>query len=302
MTGFPVYPVIDRQVVNRYRRNYGLGDEIGVDHIKSHWELEIALTDRLLKSAKSERPKVFRECYTELYTKLPWLNKTESFPQNYSHWARLIKKRAKIFEIGSGKAELLKYPVSLGHDCVGTELTDARGAKHAVHDAGLKWHQTDGVNLTRFEPESSYDVVISSQVVEHLHPDDILEHFCNARKILKVGGRYLFDTPHIGAGPADLSTIFGLDRPVCMQLKEYSFLDLRDLLKQAGFSSTSAILYRRRPVQVGPYSSSLYLQYCCFWDWLINRLGIPPRVERKLGDTVLRLFIVPTNIWMCAIK
>lgn len=301
MTVLPFSPVIDQRVVDRYRRNYGLGNDIGANHVKSHWELEIALTDKLLKSTKAERRKVFSECYTELYAKLPWLNKAETRSYDYSRWGRLINKKSRIIEIGSGNAQLLKYLASLGHDCVGTEITDERGAKHAG-DAELKWHLTDGVNLAQFEAESSYDVVISSQVVEHLHPDDILEHFYNAKKILKEGGRYIFDTPLIGTGPADLSLVFGFDRPVCMHLKEYSFLEMRHLLKRAGFSSVDAVLYRRWPVPIGPYSSSWYFRYCCAWDWLIERIGMSPRFERRLRKYILRLLFVPTGIWLCAIK
>jgi SAM-dependent methyltransferase len=229
---------------------------------------------------------VFSECYTELYTKLPWLNAPEIAAHDYSPWSRLINQKSRIFEIGSGKAPLLKYLTSLGHECVATEITQERGAKHAADTAGLTWHLTDGVNLAEFEAESSYDVVISTQVIEHLHPDDMLAHFSNPLRILKVGGRYIFDTPHAGTGPHDLSLVFCLDRPVCMHLKEYNFLELRKLLTRAGFSSVSAVLYRPR-LRVGPYMSSLFLHYCCAWDWLIGRIGISSTQQRALRRSML---------------
>lgn len=295
--------MINQQVVDRYRRNYELGNDIGEYHVRRHWELETALTGKLLRSNRAERWNVFSECYTELYAKLPWLNKPEIASYDYSPWSRLIGQKSRIFEIGSGKAQLLKYLVSVGHDCVATEITTERGAKHAADLTGLTWHQTDGVNLAQFEMAASYDVVISTQVVEHLHPDDILEHFSSAARILKVGGRYIFDTPHAGAGPNDLSLVFDLDRPVCMHLKEYDYLELWTLLKRAGFASVGAVLHRPR-MRVGPYSSSLFLHYCCAWDWLIERIGISTRHQRELrrGFLLQRLFSVPRNIWLCATK
>jgi SAM-dependent methyltransferase len=296
-------PMVDQKVVDRYRQNYALNDEIGIDHVKRHWELETALTEKLLKSGKADRWKVFSECYTKLYSELPWLNKVENQADDYSLWGSLINPRSRIFEIGSGKAQLLKYLASLGHDCVATEITIERGAKHAPKEPGLEWRETDGVNLARFEASGSYDVVISSNVIEHLHPDDILEHFYNVAKILKPGGRYIVDTPHVGTGPHDLSRVFDFDRPVCMHLREYTFLEMRDLLRRAGFSATGAVLYRRRPLPVGPYTSAGFLKYCCAWDWFIERSGISFKLQRRLRNGLLqRVCCLPTYIWLCATK
>lgn len=296
--------MLDEQTVDRYRQNYGLGNDIGLEHVKNHWELETALTERLRRSSKMDRWKVFDECYTELYAKLPWLNKTEEQGHDYSPWSVLIGDESKIFEVGSGKAQLMKYLASLGHKCVATEITHERGAKHAADNSGLTWHRTDGINLALFEEDSSYDVVISTQVVEHLHPDDILDHFNNAAKILKVGGRYIFDTPHRGAGPHDLSRVFDLDLSICMHLKEYSFMEMSSLLKRAGFSAVAAVLYRgpEQQLPIGPYSSRWFFRYCLSWDWLIERIHVSRKLERKLRNGPLPRLLLPTNIWICATK
>ncbi len=300
LSSFP--PRIDATVIRRYRTNYQLGDEIGEYEVKRHWELESTLARRLLTSDKSTRWSVFQECYTELYSTLPWLNESETAPaDSLRPWLKLVPKGAKVFEIGSGKAHLLKYLVSQGYDCVATEITRERGEKHAAGVGDLKWHVTDGVNLAKFESPSSYDVVISTNVVEHLHPDDILDHLRNVREILRPGGYYIFATPHVGVGPSDVSRVYGFDRAVCMHLKEYNFIELGALLTYAGFRSPKAILFRQRPFKVGPLPSGWFFKYCCMWDRVTRRMNLSPKNER-LFRSALRLAVVPKNIWLMGEK
>jgi SAM-dependent methyltransferase len=295
-------PTIDEAVVSRYRANYNFGTEIGKNEVRQHWQLESALTQKLLASNKDNRWAVFEDCYTELYSKLPWLNVSDdSSLDQYWPWASLISKNSKIFEIGSGGAHLLKYLVSQGYDCVATEVTRERGARHSRESAGLAWHVTDGVNLKKFEEPESYEVAISSQVIEHLHPDDILDHFTSVREILKPNGQYIFDTPHAGIGPCDLSVVFGFQRPVCMHLKEYNFIELGEIIERAGFKTVKAVLFRRRPFAIGPWASSCFYRYCRAWDRAIKAIGLSPDRERAMRSA-LRLLFVPTNIWMIAAK
>jgi SAM-dependent methyltransferase len=230
------------------------------------------------------------------------LNKSEDVPvASLRPWLKLVPRRAKVFEVGSGKAHLLKYLVSQGYDCVATEITQERGEKHAADVGELKWHITDGINLAKFEGASSYDVVISTQVVEHFHPDDMLDHFRNVREILRPGGYYIFDTPHVGAGPSDVSKVYGFDRAVCMHLKEYDFIELGELLMHAGFRSPKAVMFRRRPFKVGPFVSELFFRYCCAWDRIARKAKVSPRTQRMFRSA-LRFVFVPTNIWLVAEK
>ncbi|WP_439374653.1 class I SAM-dependent methyltransferase [Bradyrhizobium sp. DASA03120] len=298
----PIAPRIDAATIRRYRATYQLGDEIGEYEVRRHWEVESALSRRLLASDKSTRWSVFQECYTELYSTLPWLNESESVAaDSLRPWLKLIPKRAKVFEVGSGKAHLLKYLASQDYDCVATEITQERGEKHAAGMSNLKWHITDGVNLAKFEPPSSYDVVISTSVVEHLHPDDMLDHLRNVREILKPGGCYIFVTPHVGAGPSDVSKVYGFDRAVCMHLKEYNFIELGELLTRAGFLAPKAVLFRQRPFKFGPFASGLFFKYCCAWDRMARILSLSPRNECSFRRA-LRLAFVPTAIWLAAEK
>jgi SAM-dependent methyltransferase len=295
---------IDDHTVSRYRRNYGLGPEIGADHVERHLKLEFELTQQLLASSRSSRWKIFYDCYTTLYKELPWLNKTDGEADGVVGpdtllWASLLGSKATIFEVGSGQARLLKYLTSIGHSCVATEITPERGSKHLNRGDGLIWRNTDGIHLAQFEKTQNYDFVISSQVVEHLHPDDLVDHFNNARMILKPGGEYIFDTPHRGAGPHDLSLVFELDRAIFMHLREYTFLELRAALRVAGFREIRAIF-----VTSGfqPRRSALYLEYCILWDRMLTALRLHPRTERRMRWSwrVRNKLRLPPNIWLSA--
>jgi SAM-dependent methyltransferase len=289
--------VIDEATIGRYRRNYSLDQSIERDHVQKHWELETRLTEELLGSRPEDRWETFERCYSTLYTELPWLNKpSERDPRQFRPWLRLVPRDATVFEVGSGKAELLHFLAANGRKCVATEITKERGSKHASDDSSLIWHSTDGVHLDQFEPPNSYDVVISTQVAEHFHPDDLLPHLQAVRSILRPGGRYLFDTPHRGTGPHDLSLVFGLDHAVCMHLREYTYVELKRALKDAGFSRIQSVFSWRG---FGPIPSKLYLAYCCGWDKLIGWAHLPPAFERKLRRR-LRWVALPSNIWLSA--
>lgn len=294
------------EILSRYRSTYGLSEAIGVEHVERHKQLEGELTRKLLDSTPQDRWRVFDDAYTTLYASLPWLNEGVGHrPPDAKNvaWQRLIGKPAKkIFEVGSGKGHLIRHLARLGHQCVATEITVERGAKHVRNVEGVEWRITDGVHLADFEQPETYDVVICSQVIEHLHPDDVLTHFENARKILKPGGRYIFDTPHVGAGPHDLSLVFELDRAAFMHLREYDFRELRGFAEKAGFGKVGAVLcYPSTKLTIGPLESSLLLKFYCLVDDVFSTLKLAPSRERKIRR-LLRAAMIPTNIWLVAHK
>jgi 2-polyprenyl-3-methyl-5-hydroxy-6-metoxy-1,4-benzoquinol methylase len=235
----------DEELVIRYANNYNLNhDAITIDMVQKHWILEKELTKQLLKSTPQNRLSVFYESYNTLYNELPWLAKSGSnvndavSEQIYSkRWLPFLNdiKEKKVYEIGSGNGSLITFLASKGAICTGTEISEGRPDKHT--ESNLEWHSTDGVNLTDYEAKESYDIVISDQVIEHLHPDDISLHFKGVFEILKPRGRYIFYTPSYYRGPGDVSLIFGTLEAEGMHLKEYKYNEVQQLLKSAGFNT-----------------------------------------------------------------
>lgn len=240
-----------QELINRYCANYGIPKEANIteNDILEHWHLELELTKQLLESTTDNRWDVFEKCYTTLYTKLEWLNKfidkhSPTPPEIlFKDWAYLIGEAPKkIYEVGSGRAEMISYLASLGHECKATEITRERGEKHVSAKLdNLDWGISDGVHFEKFEAPNTYDFVISNQVIEHMHPDDFPEHCKHVRSILKPEGKYIVCAPHPWHGPADISAVFKYDKAIGMHLKEYTNYEIYSHLKRAGFKKVTAI-------------------------------------------------------------
>ena len=297
-----------QELVERYKKNYHISPEAEIteEMVLSHWELEKRLTGEILESSRENRWEVTDRCYTELYSRLDWLNKycntTDCLPEEkkFHRWSSLLGKAPlSVYEIGSGKGELISFLAKSGHRCKGTEITRERGKKYTLEGSNLSWGTSDGVHLEGFEEANSFDVVISSHVVEHLHPDDLGEHLANVRGILKEGGHYLLTTPHGYIGPGDISAVFKRERTMGMHLKEYTFREMREALKRAGFRKVSAVwslipqgICRTLGVSINPRRSRLYLSYLCFLEGFLGR--IPSQsVRRVVSLLAVGLFFEP---------
>ncbi|MGA1977602.1 MAG: class I SAM-dependent methyltransferase [Bacteroidales bacterium] len=235
----------ESELVRRYKEQYRIRDEVTItpEMVLKHWNLERELTERLIKSNPDNRWEVFDYCYSALYRECEWLNKyiekKDPIPIEieYKVYTDIIGNLPKqIYEIGSGEASLISYLALNGHKCVATEISRERGEKHVPGNDNLTWRSTDGIHLERFEEGNEYDYVISNAVVEHLHPDDICDHFKGVRFILKPGGKYILFTGHKFYGPMDISRVFEMKKPMGMHLKEYMINELFRQLKKAGFS------------------------------------------------------------------
>lgn len=304
-----------QELVRRYKKNYAIpGDApITEEMILTHWELEKRLTAELLTSNPENRWEIFDRCYTELYSKLGWINQ---FVQadggirsdvRHHNWRSLIgEPPQRIYEVGSGKAELITYLADSGFTCKATEITRERGRNLSAESPNLSWGVSDGIHLDHFESPHSFDVVISDQVIEHLHPDDVLYHFKSARNILAEGGRYIFSTPHRCAGPSDVSAVFRHNEPAGMHLHEYTYGELIKICARAGFSRVSAVLaFPARLSKLSgqrfkPSCSYFYLRYACALENLL--LLLPQSSFRRKMAKLMKLALFMPNIFMITRK
>jgi SAM-dependent methyltransferase len=98
------------------------------------------------------------------------------------------------------------------------------------------------------------DVVYSNQLVEHLHPDDLVQQLGSVRSVLRPDGTYLCVTPNRLNGPHDISKYFD-DEATGLHIKEYTNAELKALFLAAGFSDCCAYAgaegrYLRLPVSL----------------------------------------------------
>ncbi len=285
-----------QELIARYKANYSIPAEAPVTEqmILAHWELEKQLTHELLSSTPQNRWETFERCYTRLYSDLEWLNRIvgESRPAAAGHkhdkWCNAIgAPPLALYEIGSGKGELITYLAQQGFRCKATEVTRERGEKHLKASVpNLLWGVSDGVHLERFESAASYDLVISDQVLEHFHPDDIAAHLRGVHQILKPGGRYIFSTPHRFSGPHDVSRVFKCDKPCGMHLKEYTYREFVAALRQAGFKRAYYAFIPARNEAGKRFWGGLYLRVLLTVEALLA--FIPTHKARRLCAKLLR--------------
>ena len=287
----------DAELIERYRGNYDLPAEVSIsaEQIRHHLAFEQDLTRQLLESSPETRWDVFERCYDQLYSELPWLAGS-SGQTDFRPWYTLLGRPPKrVYEVGSGAGNLARYLAARGFEVTATDVSRERGGARE-DDAGVTWEVTDGVHLDEFAPAGSFDVVISDQVIEHLHPDDAPLHFRAAHALLRPGGRYVFKTPHALTGPHDVSRVFGLSRPVGMHLREYDCDTMRSLLEKAGFARAGAVF--AIPGTRIAFSSSLYLAGLVRLERALARLG-PARARRVAhalrGPLRPRVFLVATR-------
>lgn len=314
------------ELITRYKRNYSIPNEVQIteDMVLAHWELEKDLTKELLESNSENRWEVFERAYTKLYSKLQQQNpllqenrqtletKDENLDK-YETWIQIIgSPPKKIYEIGSGRGEMIAYFAQCGFECKATEITKERGSKYVTEASPcLSWGNSDGVHLDNFEQTEFYDLVVSNQVIEHLHPEDLIVHFKSAYKILIKQGRYIFTTPHCHTGPHDISAIFGYDNPKGMHLKEYTYKELSDSLKLAGYK----YIYCAVPAKIKKILSVLGIkkeeQITAIGVFYLNMMlmvenilfAIPIKKVRRFFSRLLRkVYLFADNIFLVAQK
>jgi SAM-dependent methyltransferase len=282
------------KLVGRYREVFGLRGDTALTEqgIRRHLELETALSHELRASAPAARWETFERCYDRLYSELPWLVGTGG-AANPGLWSRLIgPPGSRVYEVGSGAGELAQGLAQAGYLVTATDVSRQRGDR--VQRPNLIWATTDGVHLDRFAAPGSFDAVISNQVIEHLHPDDLDSHLRSALSLLAPGGRYAFATPHRLTGPHDVTQVLDLDAPHGMHLREYTNIELMRALRHAGFQRLRSVQYSPR-LYPHPIPSRVHLWTMVALEAGLDRLTVSRAraVARRLrGPLRLDVFMV----------
>ena len=276
----------------RYRRHYGIPGHVplDLDDLRHHLVVELEVTRELLASAPESRRETFERGYSRIYNELWWFNAADEGAADRvdpSPWIKMIgPPPRRVYEVASGQGGLARALARSGYEVEATDITIERGGDRAP-EPNLRWSTTDGVHLDHDAQPSAYDAVISDQFVEHLHPDDLIDHFRGASALLKPGGRYAFRTPHGPSGPWDSSLVFGFPVALGTHLREYGFAERVAALQAAGFATVMAEspgLGQRRRGRVHP--SARYLRYLLAVE---ARLApIPLRTRRWLALRLLR--------------
>jgi SAM-dependent methyltransferase len=153
-----------------------------------------------------------------------WLYETTLTPLDRA-FLRGLPPARRVLDIGAGNGRFARAAAA-AHWVVALEISsEAIAAMRAP--AGAKDHpaicQASGLRLPFMA--GSFDVVVSQDLIEHLHPGQLEPHLAEAYRVLAPGGRYLLHTPSRLQG----STSFGL------HLREYQLRELRRAARACGF-------------------------------------------------------------------
>lgn len=215
-----------------------------LERLRHHYEVEKELAGRLRQSTREERVSLFATLYGELFDRVPDHPRLtrrvtpEDSRRKVAAQMRILQPFLKpdsvLLEFAPGDGRLAAAAAAKVKKVIGVDISDQRESADES-PANLDLVVYDGYNLT--VPAASVDVCFSYQFLEHLHPDDVGPHFEIARRVLKSGGVYVFDTPHRYTGPHDISAFF-TDELECFHFQEWTHREMRKLLKKHGFSTT----------------------------------------------------------------
>lgn len=206
---------------------------------RKHYELEKALAERIKAAPASDRARIAGEAMDTVFREIPW-HPMLTLPAD-EYRKRLARKIAAfspwipsgkdLLDIGCGKGEMTAAFAGRSKTCTGIDVS-AEILKGAPRIPNVTYIVMDAVTLDL--PDDSFDIAFSSQLIEHLHPDDVARHFAAVARVLRPGGRYVFNTPNRINGPWDVSRYFD-EVATGFHLKEWTYAELVDVLRAAGF-------------------------------------------------------------------
>lgn len=215
--------------------------------LEKHYRIEKHLAQKLRNSSpEARRAGLYKSVYDELFATCEQIygrpfgvstNKEKKIASAMRILDRFLDKESVFLEIGSGRCELSIFLSEKVRSVYALEVASELDPKHHA-PRNLNFVLSDGVNIP--VPEGSITVAYSSQVMEHLHPDDAVAQLINIRRALAPGGVYVCVTPNSLSGPHDVSKYFD-HVATGLHLKEYQYNQLSSLFHRVGFSKVYAI-------------------------------------------------------------
>lgn len=258
-----------------------------LDQVTNHFRVERKLAEQLKASPRALRCSIYSTMYDELFRLVPdhpRLTRRSSEQESrlatiskLSMFSDTLTPEMTFLEFAPGDCRVSNEVASRVRKAIGVDISDQREASDP-RPGNFELIVYDGYSLEGVADES-VDLMFSDQLIEHLHPEDTREHFALAHRLLRPGGRYVFRTPHAITGPHDVSAYFS-DEPLGFHLKEWSYRELGELLRQVGFRNVAARWQVR--------GRDIALPYLAFtaWETVLDRFE--RRLQRRLGRFLLR--------------
>jgi SAM-dependent methyltransferase len=228
------------------------------------FEKERELAQMIRSAAPGDRPRAYHEAYKQLYQLFPDIATNEAEESNrvfttMSFLEGFVGSAEVACEVGAGRCLLAR---ALAKRFTRVIALDVAPLTDAVNwPSNLQHVVFDGMRIDA--AASSADLVVSDNVLEHVHPDDALPELREMLRVLKPRGYIAILTPNKVNGPHDVSADFSRE-PEGLHLKEYSSLGMKKLLREAGCVSVRAYIgFNGRYVSMLPEVGALIEFVAC---------------------------------------
>lgn len=216
------------------------------DQITQQYEIERQLADRLRHSTREERRYLYRAVYDELFRRVPDHSQLRKKANSdvwslYGRVLRLLRRHVgphtTFLEIGAGDCQLALEIARKARHVYAVEVS-AEIVHGLAAPANFQLILSDGCNIP--VPPGSVDLILSNQLIEHIHPDDVAFSLEQAYSALRPGGKFICLTPHRFSGPHDVSMYFS-EVASGFHLHEYTSRELARALKGVGFRRVAQV-------------------------------------------------------------
>ena len=192
------------------------------------------------------------------------------------HYGEILpsNRNIRILDMGCGYGRYLKSLMSMGyHNCYGIDVSEEQ-ISYARNVLGLKNVEEADAGRWMKDKESSFNVVLAMDVLEHLESSNLVDLCKKVEKSLDWGGRFIVQVPN---GLTLLNPIIHGD---LTHVRAFTVESLGQLFRIAGFNPP--VEYYEIP----PHS--------------VNRMGMMKEfLWSVLFRPVINLFVVVTYRRMC---
>jgi 2-polyprenyl-3-methyl-5-hydroxy-6-metoxy-1,4-benzoquinol methylase len=251
--------------------------------------LERELAKKLLHTTVNERKTAYKKLYSEFFDKFPKAsydsigNITHKIEWQMKFLKPFLHQNSFFVEIGAGNC-LLSLEVSKKvKQVVAYEVAESvPHIDNIPQNFCLKVF--DGVDF--HELDNSIDLVYSNDVFEHLHIEDTFHHVNQYYKMLNKGGKLVIVTPNSLTGPHDISRNFST-KPEGFHMKEYTYLELREILVSNGFRKIKAFAGHKKLSYF-----TINIRLIIALEKIYSTLSLSLRYKLKNNPILLKLFAI----------
>ncbi|GAP62908.1 hypothetical protein ARMA_1331 [Ardenticatena maritima] len=134
---------------------------------------------------------VEHQYYEYLYTR--GYSRPEALQRVLQAYLPLFEGYPRVVDVGCGRGEFLALLEANGHEAIGVDIDE--GMIEACRARGLTAYHADAIEWLEAQPQA-FDAVFSTNVVEHMSPEQVQALIRAAYTALRPGGLLVIGTPN----------------------------------------------------------------------------------------------------------